>query len=215
MSRSKHLVVISAHNDYLGAWRASVAAYSCMRVQRTYPLILVHGKGPLEPEFTAAAREGVLVARAPNCSATSIFAHAGQAALDLGREFVVLLPVDVVWARKVSWPTELVRSEGILAAPAADVAALAEAWHESGLDSLGAARRQLLATNQSPGSISRRALLRYNHDHPCWRPSLATDRTDSQIAWRPQAIRSDTIQGRIHAEVRAARRFWTKEAVTA
>ena len=69
MSRSKHLVSISAHNDYHGAWRASVAAYSCMRVQRSYPLILVHGEGPLEPEFLAAAAEGVLVARAPSCNA--------------------------------------------------------------------------------------------------------------------------------------------------
>lgn len=222
MSLNKHLVTIPAHNSYRDAWRASVAAYSCMRRQRVYPLILVHGAGALEPEFVAAAAEGVLVARVPSCNKASVLAHAGRAAQDLGAEFVVRIPVDTVWNGKASFATQLAIGGGVIVVPAEDVEGIAEAWHLcsgllAGLRSLGLdpARRKLVADNQSPGSVSRRPLLRYTHDHPCWNPSLFTDRADEEVVWEPLPIRSDTIQGRIHREVLGARRFWSKEAVTA
>jgi len=186
-----------------------------MQKQRVYPLILVHGSGTLEPEFKRMAEEGCLVAKVPSCSAASVFAHAGRAARDLGFEFVVCAPPDLIWRRRASWPLELTRAEGVLVAPSDDVSDIAEAWDRDGLSSLRPLRRLIVATNQSPGSRTRRPLIRYSYDHPCWSPSMAVDRADSMIAWEPGEVRADTIQGQIHTEVLRARGFWTRKRVTA
>ena len=216
MSRSSHLVAISAHNDFAGAWRASVAAYSCMRRQRVYPLVLVHGEGDVEREFDVMAREGVMVARVPSCNAASVFAHAGKVATDLGLKFVVSLPVDVVWNRRATWPTQLVTGGGLIVARSKDALRIGVAWDEAeglsdGIESLGLtpASRKLAKTNRSPEAAAKTPLLRYSYDHPCWSPSLAIERADAQIAWNPLDARPTTIQGRIHREVLGARAFWS------
>lgn len=120
MTESKHLVVISCENWYYHGWQAQVATYSCLKRQKVAPMIVVHGgyEEGLTGEFLACREAGALVVPSKNYrgegsrewaarnTAASLLDgyHKGK---QLGATHIVLMDPDMVWTRRVSWPTTL------------------------------------------------------------------------------------------------------------
>lgn len=115
----KHLVVCSAENRYYHAWQAKAFAYSCLQHQGVAPLILVHGgHEDLEPGFLECEKAGALVVPTRNHRAydkeewaarntVGALIDAGLIGEALGATHVVLMDPDMVWTRRINWPTEL------------------------------------------------------------------------------------------------------------
>ena len=136
---SKHLVVISCENHCYHGWQAKVATYSCMKRQGVAPLIVVHGAKDVDthPAFVECGRAGALVLRSKNYTGEGVYRWAARntaaSLLDaeqvgrvIGAEYLVLLDPDMLWTRKVQWPSRLavdkVCLEGLTDAAAREVA---------------------------------------------------------------------------------------------
>lgn len=115
---TRHLVVVSCGNHAYHGWQAQVATFSCLLRQRVAPLLVVHGAAdaPLDPAFVAARAAGawVLPSRdyggegerrweARNAAASLL--DAVPVAREAGATHLVLLDPDLVWVRRVAWPS--------------------------------------------------------------------------------------------------------------
>ncbi len=118
----KHLIAVSVENHAYHGWQAATLAYSALQWQKTAPLLVVHGadQAPLHPFLEEAQAAGAWVLHARNWkdhgrherpwaarNTAAALLDAAALARELGAETVVLLDPDMVWTRRVSWPSEL------------------------------------------------------------------------------------------------------------
>lgn len=119
---SKHLIAISAENHLYHSWQAAVAAYSCLQWQKVAPLLVVHGSDqePLLPFYKDAEAAGAWIMHARNWkdygdqerpwaarNTAAALVEAGALGQKIGADVIVLMDPDMVWTRKVTWPSEL------------------------------------------------------------------------------------------------------------
>lgn len=118
----RHLIAISVENHAFHAWQAAVATYSCFQWQKVAPLLVVHGadKASLHPLLQDAEAAGAWILHARNWkdhgqherpwaarNTAAALIDAASLARKIGAETIVLMDPDMVWTRRVSWPSEL------------------------------------------------------------------------------------------------------------
>ena len=106
--KGSHLVVASVSNTPEAAWLAQLLTFSCSKVQRAAPCLIVRPPlGPLLPALRACRRAGAVLVRSfdyGRANLPSSLSIGSAVAEDLGLPFVVVTAVDTVHASPASWP---------------------------------------------------------------------------------------------------------------